>query len=281
LLRGGSPPVGVLGLDRRHASGVSDYHDLEPLAAQAGARFLGFHKVSDPAVRSFVEELSADWLLVIGLSQLVPGQLRTLAKRGAIGFHPTPLPEGRGRAPVAWTILLNRPAAANLFLLTDDADAGDIIDQRPVPVLPDDYAADLTARTNTVLEQMVADLSPALASGAVPRRPQDHRLATYYPRRRPEDGRIDWTQPLDAVYRLIRATSHPYPGAFTLHNSHKLIIWRALPLEESSSARPGTVVRMEGGLPVLQTGSGLLQITDMEWEGGTGPVLAAGVELGG
>jgi len=228
-----------------------------------------------------LREHRPDWLFVVGLSQLVPANVRDLAGAGAVGFHPTLLPEGRGRAPVAWTILLQRPAASNLFFLTDEPDSGDMIDQRPVPVLPDDYAADLIGRTNMVLEQQCADLSPAFASGHVPRCPQDHSKATFYPRRRPEDGQIDWTRPVEDIYRLIRAVSHPYPGAFTSCEGRKIITWRARPATgPESNAQPGTITAVIAGHPTIQTGSGLLELTEIEMAGRSDVRLAVGDKLG-
>jgi methionyl-tRNA formyltransferase len=269
MLRGGLPVAGVCGLHERHEARVSDFHGLGRMAAGAGVPFLAFDKVTEPAVAEFLKAHSPDWLFVVGISQLVPADIRQLARVGAVGFHPTPLPEGRGRAPVAWTILLQRPAAANLFFLADEADAGDIIAQRPVPVLPDDYARDLIDRTNIVLEQMVADLAPAFASGNVPRAPQDASGATYYPRRRPEDGRIDWNRPANEIHRLVRAVSHPYPGAFTFRGGQKVIVWRAK-LEEGAApgGAPGTVVGLEGSRPVVLAASGRLVLTDIEIQGG-------------
>lgn len=301
MRRGGLPLTGVCGLAREHAAGVSDYVDLEPLAREAGVPFVGFRKVTDPAVVEFLRDHPADWLFIVGLSQLLPASLRAMPRLGAVGFHPTLLPEGRGRAPVAWTILLDRPAAANLFYLTDEPDAGDLIEQRPVPVLPDDYACDLIARTNQVLEDMMADLAPAFAAGRVPHRPQDSARATYYPRRRPEDGLIDWAQPVDAVYRLIRAVSRPYPGAFTYYQQRRLVIWRAQPCppqpagtsgmadekrsglsfpSQEPDMPPGLIVELRDGLPVVQTASGRLQVTDMEWSDGVAVPLQAGERLG-
>jgi methionyl-tRNA formyltransferase len=244
---------------------VSDFRDLRPLAQEAGAPFLAFDKVTEPAVSEFLAQHRPDWLFVVGLSQLVPAEIRQFARMGAVGFHPTPLPEGRGRAPVAWTILLQKQAAASLFFLTDEADAGDLIAQRPVPVLPDDYAADLIDRTNVVLEQMTADLASAFASGQVPRMPQDHSRATYYPRRRPGDGLIDWAKPAEEVYRLVRAVSHPYPGAFTFRAGRKVTIWRASPvLVRPIQDVPGTVVEVREGAPVVQAATGRLLLTDIE-----------------
>ncbi|MEZ6083667.1 MAG: hypothetical protein R3E58_06910 [Phycisphaerae bacterium] len=61
---------------------------------------------------------------------------------------------------MVWTILLEEKAAANLFYLTEEPDAGDIVVQRPVDVKPTDYAQDLIDRTNDVLEEMVLELAP-------------------------------------------------------------------------------------------------------------------------
>lgn len=281
LLRGGLEITGVLGLPEDMAARISDYANLGSLAKQAGVPFVPFRKVTEDAVRSFLADRRPDWLFVIGLSQLVSADLRGLATQGAVGFHPTPLPEGRGRAPVAWTILLDRPAAANLFFLTDEADAGDVIAQRPVPVLPNDYAADLIARTNVVLEEMAAELAPAFACGEVPRTPQDHSRATWYARRRPEDGLIDWTQSARDIQRLIRAVSRPYPGAFTGHHGQKIVIWRADWTGEcSGNAAPGTVVEVRGGKPVIQAGRGLVQVLEYETAGPAAPVVATGDRLG-
>lgn len=281
LLRGGIDVSCVLGLDKKYSEDVSDYHDLQPLAEQAGIPFHPFRKVKEPGVREFLLAHRPDWLFVIGLSQLVPQDLCDIASAGAIGFHPTPLPEGRGRAPVAWTILLDKKAAANLFFLSDEADAGDIVEQRPVPVYPDDYAQDLIDRTNVVLEEMVTDLCPGFASGRVPRTPQDHGRATHYPKRTPEDGRIEWAHPVDTIYRLIRAVSRPYPGAFTPISDGKLIIWQAKPIEAANTpSPPGTIVLVHDDKPVVQTGEGSLKLIDTEFVDTRKTKLAIGRKLG-
>ena len=281
LVRGGIEVSCVLGLGKKYSEGVSDYHDLQPLAKEAGLPFHGFRKVKEPGVRKFLLKHRPDWLFVIGLSQLVPKDLCEIASAGALGFHPTPLPEGRGRAPVAWTILLDKKAAANLFFLTDEADAGDIVEQRPVPVYANDYARELIDRTNVVLEEMVTDLCPGFAAGRVPRTPQDHSRATHYPKRTPEDGLMEWGHPVDTIYRLVRAVSHPYPGAFTPISDGKLITWRAEPIEAANTASPpGTIVLMHDKNPVVQAGEGLLKLIDTEFVGTSKAKLAIGQKLG-
>ncbi len=258
---------GVCGLHQRHATGVSDYRSLRDLTEQAKIDFLTFEKVTDPDVYQFLKRHQPDLLFVIGLSQLVPAHLRHLARLGAVGFHPTMLPRMRGRAPVAWTILLAEQPAVSLFFLTDHADAGDIIIQRPVPLMPHDYAADLIDRTNQVLETCITELAPAIKAHKLPRTPQDDSQATWLAKRTRSDGLIDFTQPAERIYRLVRAASHPYPGAFTHHDSRELIVWRAQPHQRRDHvAAAGQIVdvRTDRGL-LVQTGDGLLWLTDLQY----------------
>lgn len=271
LIKGGVEITGVLGVDESQAAKISDYRSLSARAGGAGVAFCPFVKVSEPAVAAFLEAHQPDLLFVIGLSQLVPKPLIELAKSGAVGFHPTMLPEGRGRAPVAWTILSGARAAVNLFFLVDEADAGDIIVQREVPVLPNDYSEDLIHRTNLVLAEVIAELAPRIRSGDLPRRPQDHAKATYYAKRTAADGAIDWSATTDQVYRLIRAAGRPYPGAFARCDKHKLIVWRARPakpgeLEKiADRPRPGQILAVDEKEGILVgTADGGIWITEVE-----------------
>lgn len=280
LLRGNVEFACVAGLDARHAGRVSDYHDLRPMAQEAGLPYLSFDSVHDSHVAKFFRAHPFDLLFVIGLSQLVPHEVRSLARIDSVGFHPTPLPRGRGRAPVAWTILLNEPAAANLFFLTDEPDAGDIIVQRPVEVLPDDYAQDLIDRTNIVLEDMIVELAPAIREGTLPRIPQDHARATYYPKRTPADGVIDWTKPADQIYRLIRAVSHPYPGAFSFYQNRKVLIWKAARPTPAREHPPGTILAADQRNLLVQTGSDAIALSDLQWADDDSPALPTQFQTG-
>lgn len=264
LLEGGVEVTCVLGVDESRASRISDYRSLRERARAAGVPFLSFDKVREPEVAEFLRAHPPDLLWVIGLSQLVPDELVAIAPHGGVGFHPTMLPEGRGRAPVAWTLLKEARAAVNLFFLVDEADAGDIIVQREVEVRPDDYSEDLIHRTNLVLHQCVLELAPRIVAGDLPRTPQDHGRATHYGRRTPKDGVIDWSAPTHAIYRLIRAAGRPYPGAFTHLGDRKLTCWRARPGEGAPGGAPGTVLAARDGEVEVATGDGSLWLTEIE-----------------
>lgn len=268
LVRNGVELTCVCGVDESRAERIGDYHSLREPAGRAGIPFLSFVKVGEPEVEAFIRQHPPDLIWVIGLSQMVPERIITIARQGGVGFHPTMLPEGRGRAPVAWTILLNRRAAVNLFFLTDEPDAGDILIQREVPVLPDDYSEDLIQRTNDALEEAIAELAPMIRTGHLPRTPQDRGKATYYGKRTPADGLIDWSQSTDQIYRLIRAAGRPYLGAFGHVDGFKITIWRARPVEAIDTLPRGVageilLIDPKEGVSV-RTGDGAIQLTEIE-----------------
>ena len=285
LLRAGVSMTGVLGVDDSQKDRISDFRSLEQLAIDHHVPFQSFVKMTDPGVERFLLDHAPDLLWVIGLSQIVPDRLIDIARHGGVGFHPTMLPKGRGRAPVAWSILRNEPAAANLFFMTDEPDAGDIIIQREVPVRPDDYSTDLIQRTNEVLAEAIADLAPAIKAGSLPRTPQDHARATYYPKRTPEDGLIDWSKPTDRIYALVRAAGRPYPGAFTTAKKRKVIVWRAEPATRDemvgqTATPPGSVLTIEDSRgPLVRTGDGGLWITELQCADGDAVSVRAGMML--
>lgn len=286
LIKGCVEITAILGVDESRADKISDYRSLRSLAEKANIPFLSFVKVSEPGVEEFLAEHIPDMIWVIGLSQLVPESLIKIAPYGGVGFHPTLLPEGRGRAPVAWTILKGARAAVNLFFLTDEPDAGDIIVQREVKVLPDDYSEDLIHRTNLVLRDVILELAPLIKSGEIPRTTQDHSKATYYPKRSPANGLIDWSDSTDAIYRLIRAAGRPYPGAFSWCRGHKLIVWRGKPSQSQElpdQAQPGCILEVDKEKGILvATGDGGIWMTEVGLEGIEQPerLLQVGTQLG-
>jgi len=110
-----------------------------------------------------------------------------------------------------------------------------------------------------------------LKEGKAPRIPQDPRLASKFGGRCPEDGRINWESSALSAYNLIRAVTHPYPGAFTVLDGKKLYLWKALWNSQSSSAKkgiPGRVEAIEKGKGVIiSTGEGDLFVIRMQYEG--------------
>lgn len=252
----------------------SDFVDLEPLARRADAAILRTKNINDAPSLARIAQCDADYIFVIGWSQLCGPAFMALKPDAIIGYHPAALPRLRGRAPLAWTILLQEPiTAGSLFWLGKGADDGDIVDQEYFHVAKDETARTLYDRHQQALEAMLLRTLAVLVSGKEPRKKQDERLATWATRRTPEDGLIDWRESAASIDRLVRAVGKPYPGAFTRIGEEKLVIWRSTVMPDGSDhhAGPGQVVLHEGQSFVVKTGDGLLRIDEWECASGKRP----------
>jgi methionyl-tRNA formyltransferase len=215
-------------VDPAHARSISDYRPLDDLCRAHGVPTFTFRRIGDGPTTEALRAARPEVVFVLGLSQLLPESLLALPPAGVIGSHPALLPANRGRALIPWSILLHHARGGlSLFYLTPEVDAGDLIAQASWPITRADTATTLYAKMTAAGRQLLRDYLPAIIAGTAPRIPQDHTKATYLPKRTPADGRIDWSRPAESVYDLIRATTHPYPGAFTLCGERKVIVWKA------------------------------------------------------
>ena len=215
-----------------------------------------------------VKRWAPDVFFIVGLSQMIKKDLLALPRLGCVGFHPTALPEGRGRAPVAWMALEGRSGASTFFMMNERADAGPILAQEPFTVTEADYSEDVVRKLEAAIEVALDRWLPKLKKGEWKAVPQAEERASFYGKRAPEDGIIHWEWPAAKILSLIRAASRPYPGAYTFVGKWKWIIWRA----EQETAVPfrGVAGRIldfdESKGWLVQTGDGLLWLTQTEFE---------------
>ena len=197
----------------------------------------------DPAALARIEAAKPELLLSFYYRGILPNGLLRLPRLGSFNMHGSLLPKYRGRAPVNWAILRGETeTGATLHAMTARPDAGEIVDQEPVPIGPDDTALDVQGRVTAAAVKILVRRVDALKAGSAPRRPQDEAAATTFPRRRPEDGRIDWTVSAQEVHNLVRAVTHPFPGAFTDILGGQTYIWKtALPQLGAHDNFPGQI----------------------------------------
>jgi undecaprenyl-phosphate 4-deoxy-4-formamido-L-arabinose transferase len=170
--------------------------------------------------------LAPDLLLSFYYRHLIPRAALELPRMGAFNMHGSLLPKYRGRAPVNWAVLHGETeTGATLHVMTERADAGEIVDQERVPIGPTDTAADVQTRVRDAAVAILARRLDELLHGTAPRRGQDESAATTFGRRRPEDGAFEWSADAADIHNLVRALTHPYPGAFTHLAGRKLYVW--------------------------------------------------------
>jgi methionyl-tRNA formyltransferase len=202
---------------------------------------------------------------------LIPENVLAMAPLGAFNLHPSLLPAYRGRAPVNW-VLVNgeRETGVTLHHMVARVDAGDIVGQRAVAIDDSDDALTLYRKLVPLGVELIEDLHPKIVAGTAPRRKMDISKGSYFGRRKPEDGRIDWQWPARRIFNLVRAVTHPYPGAFCFVDGKKLMIWETkIGAETGTLAPPGQVVReaADGALEVA-AGEGSVIVKVAQFEGG-------------
>jgi UDP-4-amino-4-deoxy-L-arabinose formyltransferase/UDP-glucuronic acid dehydrogenase (UDP-4-keto-hexauronic acid decarboxylating) len=203
----------------------------------------------DPNVSDVIDQVRAvdpDFIFSFYYRYMLSEQFLSLACKGAYNLHGSLLPRYRGRAPVNW-VLVNGESETGVTLhrMVKKPDAGPIAAQTRVPISETDTVSALYAKMAKAAGELVYNTWPDLAAGRIEEQPQDESKANYCGRRGPEDGKIDWRDSSRKIYNLIRAVTHPYPGAFAQDDRNRLFIWSAGYNETPTDQPPGTVLPME------------------------------------
>lgn len=224
----------------------------EEVCEKAGIPLHYVRTMHDPDAMAVMRAVAPDLVFCVGWTQLLRRDLLALPRLGCIGFHASMLPEYRGRAPVNWAIIRGERETGNSMIVLDEGvDTGDIVAQRRIEITDEDTCATVYDKVAASEVEMLREVMPLIHAGQMPRLVQDHTRATVLPRRRPEDGIIDWSASTAQLYDWVRALTHPYPGAFTLlPNGEPLFVW------EASRWRPGP-----GGQPPSEPMPGWLRVS--------------------
>lgn len=179
-------------------------------------------------LREKVAAITPDFIFSFYYRHMLPSDLLALAKRGAYNLHGSLLPKYRGRVPVNWAVLHGETeTGATLHEMAAKPDAGGILAQTAVPILPDDTAYEVFGKLTVAAEQTLWFALPALLDGSAKIQQNDLSRGSYFGGRKPEDGRINWALPAQQVYNLHRAVAPPYPGAFTEQAGNTYVIGKA------------------------------------------------------
>ena len=185
----------------------------------------------NPNTPEFIESLqryAPDFIFSFYYRNMLCEEILNIPSQGAYNLHGSLLPKYRGRVPVNWAVLHGETeTGATLHEMTVKPDAGAIIAQVAVPILPDDTAFEVFGKLTVASEQVMWAALPGILSGKPNRIENDLTKGSYFGGRKPEDGRIDWSKSARDVYNLHRAVAPPYPGAFFDHQGNRFIIEKA------------------------------------------------------
>ena len=246
VLHAGGVQVSLVVTHRDHPGETLWFSRVADTADELGLPVVYVEDVDPQTLVSQVAAAGPDLIFSFYFRSMLPASILDCARLGAFNMHGSLLPRFRGRAPTNWAVLKGATeTGATLHRMVARPDAGTIVDQCAVPILPDDTARQVFDKVCVAAETVLWRSLPAIVAGRAPELPNDLSQGSYFGGRKPEDGRIDWTQSAADVYNLIRAVAPPYPGAFTECAGRRLVVAEArrLPAREASSARsPGLAV---------------------------------------
>lgn len=243
---------------------------VKEAALERGLEVLEPSCLEEPEFGEAVRGLAPDLILSVACGHLLPPWLLALPRLAATNVHYSLLPELRGAAPVQWALIRGLArTGVSIQHMAVELDAGDIIAQTTVDILPDDSQQALFERLTEAGVPLLREVLARAEEGELPREPQDHSRATWAPALEKADGRIDWRRPAVELHNLVRGCD-PWPGAHTTLQGRPLRIWRTDVAADSWGAggQPGRIVEAPGrDALVVATGCGGLRVHEIQAEG--------------
>jgi methionyl-tRNA formyltransferase len=238
---------------------------IASLARERGLRVLTPQRLRSVEARDALRAWAPDGLILVAYGQLVPPDLLEVGARPPLNVHPSLLPRHRGAAPVAGTILAgDSEGGVTLMVMTQDLDAGPIVERWPVPLTGRETTPELEARLSDLASEVVPPQLERWAAGEIAPDPQDERLATMVRPFSRRDGWVNWSRPAVEVDRQVRALQ-PWPGAWTTIDDRRIHLRRARPVHGVDDVPVGAL--LPGDVPRVACGIGALELEVVQPEG--------------
>jgi methionyl-tRNA formyltransferase len=225
--------------------------------------------ISQPAslkAQAFVDqitELKPDVIVVVAF-RILPESIFSIPRLGTFNLHASLLPKYRGAAPIHWALLNgDHETGVTTFFLQKTVDTGNIIQQRVMPISPDDNLGTLYHALCSLGSETVVQTLDLLASGQVDVSSQDDSQASPAPKVSATDQRIDFKESAMQCANRIRAFA-PKPGAFCERDGQRLKILKSVPLEQDG--RIGEVTELANDHFIVGCGTGSLAIYALQPE---------------
>jgi methionyl-tRNA formyltransferase len=219
--------------------------------------------------QSVLEKFKPDIAFAIGWRYLISKAAYSVPPKGTLILHDALLPKYRGFAPMNWAIINGeKETGVTLFHIAEGIDSGPIVDQLATPISREDTANTVSERIISLYEEIIIKNLAGLENGSLQAVPQNEADATYTCKRTPGDGEINWQRSAVDIYNLIRGLTHPFPGAHTVLNGKKIIIWSAeLPAIADTYVGniPGRVLGKRNGMIEVLTGEGVIRLKRLQY----------------
>jgi len=271
LVREGYQIVGVITAPDKPAGRGLQLQEsaVKKYAVAKGLKILQPEKLKNPG---FLEELTAlkAHLQVVVAFRMLPEVVWNMPPLGTINVHASLLPDYRGAAPINWAIINGeKVSGVTTFKLQHAIDTGNVLFSAEVPISDDETAGELHDDLMQTGAQVLLKTVAAIAAGTAEERPQpalDPEKIKHAPKIFKEHGRINWQQPIDQIYNLVRGLS-PYPTAWTTLQDKQLKIFKATKEHATPSVAPGEPLTDNRSYLKIAASDGYLVLQEIQLEG--------------
>lgn len=227
------------------------------------------HRIKTPDFVAILRELGPELIVVVAFGQLLSQDILEMPPMGCINVHASLLPRFRGAAPIHRAILADEHQTGVTTMFMDTGlDTGDMILQETVAILDNDTLGTVHDKLAATGARLLVATVQAMEAGSFARVPQEEQQSTYAALLTRADERIPWQCSAKEIHNRIRGLN-PWPGAFTMRGEQLWKLWQSEVVDLVTLGNPGEIVEVspKGGI-VVQTGQGLLCLTELQKQGG-------------
>jgi methionyl-tRNA formyltransferase len=218
------------------------------------------------AVKEIIVKLKCSVLLSVNYIFIVDEDLLSIATDYAINFHGSLLPKYRGRTPHVWAIINGeKETGITAHLMTGEVDNGPIIKQQVIKIEDSDTGFTILNKFNEAYPFLIDLVLDDIKSDRIAPKSQMHEKATFFGKRVPDDGEINWEWQKERIYNWVRAQAQPYPGAFTFYNDAKVVIHEIIFDDHGFNYDDiNGLILEDGNQPVIKTPNGAIRLINFE-----------------
>lgn len=254
---------------------------VKQVAVAHGVEVVQPENVKETSFGEWLSGKNPEAVVVVAFGQKIPPEILHFPPKGCINLHASLLPRYRGAAPINYAIINGEKVTGVTTMYMDEGwDTGDMILKREVPIGAEETAGELHDRLAVAGAGLLRETMDVIAGGTAPRVKQDSSLATYAPKVKEEDARVDWNLPAEALSNRIRGFA-PRPGAWTFWQGKRVRLLRARPAQGMNHGTPGEVLQVDtrAGIITVAAGLGALDILEVQPEN-RGPMTAGAFAVG-
>jgi len=246
----------------------SDFADLTPICRDNKIPFNFVDDINSKESINWIRDLKPDIIFCFGWSSLIKNELLSLASMGVVGYHPSSLPQNRGRHPLIWALALGlKKSGSTFFFMDEGADSGNILSQKEFEILYEDDAKSLYNKVSKIALNQIEEFLPKLQSNSFTTVKQNHSKANNWRKRGKADGEIDFRMTSNAIYNLVRALAKPYVGAHIEYNDRDISVWKVQEIDLNiNNIESGKVIENDGISFTVKTYDKAIRILEHDFE---------------